>query len=143
MSSRAAGTVWSSFETEVSAAFAADAAALGVVARLQPEIVGGVRCVVLDADGARVGAEVCLVLQENAVETDVWLRTPDAVLKAGLAGLVVASGLGARQHVSRGVTTLYSLRKALASQADWLLRVHPLLSGPDGPALMRRAAGDG
>jgi len=52
---------------------------------------------------------------------------------------VLAAGLGSRQDVRTSAHTLHSVRRSLSSQADWVRRLHPLLTGPDGPELLRRA----
>ena len=52
---------------------------------------------------------------------------------------MLAAGLGSRQDVRTSAHTLHSVRRSLSSQADWVRRLHPLLTGPDGPELLRRA----
>ncbi|MGH3762452.1 hypothetical protein [Actinophytocola sp.] len=65
----------------------------------------------------------------------------DAGVRRGISldELVVATGLGAPQHVRTGAKTWRAVQRAIESQVEWLDRLHPRLTGPDAAAFLDSA----
>ena len=77
----------------------------------------------------------------------VWgtasLRTHDSQLRATIQELVFAAGLGPLNAVSVHARNRRSLAQSLASHADYVRLLHPMLSDVStGRALMRKARAD-
>jgi hypothetical protein len=77
--------------------------------------------------------------REHVATTSVRFVEEHYSLTIGLYDLVVATGMGASQRFHSGAYNLNSLGKALASQTDWVRRLHPALVSPDVEALLRQA----
>jgi hypothetical protein len=73
---------------------------------------------------------------DHAIIVHVVLHEEGVRRSASLDELVVAAGLGAPQHVRTGATTWRALQQAIESQAEWLERLHPRLSGPEAAAFL-------
>lgn len=87
--------------------------------------------------GPAYGYEVVLDMHEVCVTTRAWILRDGERVVAALEALVTASGLDVGQHVFSSAQTVASLRRALADQGAWLRRLHPLLTGAGGDALIR------
>ncbi len=137
MSKRSQPTVARSFEAEVETTFGPLGTDLGLDGGPEPERVPGVRCMAYRSPG--VAYRVCLSQEDHAVSTAVHVPDGDKTLVAYLEELVPAAGLGARQDVPTSAHTLHSIRRSLSAQAAWVRRLHPVLIGPEGLELLRRA----
>ncbi len=111
------------------------AAALSLVGGMKPTLTG-LRC--LDYSGSNVKYSACLDAQEGSIATHVVLEGHDPRLRADLRQIVIAAGLGPAQAVRTSGRSILALKKGIESQASWILRVHGLVTGPDGAQLLRR-----
>ena len=137
MSRRSQGTVVRSFEAEVEQTFGPLATELALEAGREPARVPGVQCVAYRS--RPLAYRVCLSLEDHGVFTAVHLSTGERTLVSYLEELVPAAGLGARQDVPTSAHTLHAVRRSLSAQADWVRRLHPIIAGPEGTALLERA----
>lgn len=87
-----------------------------------------------------LGYDISLDVREGKIVTTGWRNDGDLPQSANLEALVEASGLAPRQTVSLSAQSRFALTKSAASQASWVRRVHPLLTGDDGLDLVRRAS---
>ena len=81
---------------------------------------------------------VTLDTHEDRVSVTAWLKRDGAATSAELESLVTASGTGSGQQVFTSARTVAALLKALADQAQWLRRLHPILTAEGGSELIER-----
>jgi hypothetical protein len=126
-----------SFEAEVERGFGPLLTGLGLSETLEPARVPGVQCVAYRSP--RLTYRVCLSLEDHAVSTAVHLAGEEETLVSYLEEVVPATGLGSRQSVPTSAHTLHGMQGSLSAQAEWVRRLHPVIAGPGGAELLRRA----
>jgi hypothetical protein len=109
-------------------------AALGLDGGLDPPGRVPIASATFHGDGVqyRISADP----SEHVVSTSVLLTSVEPRVRALLADIVVAAELGPAQAV---YSNSRLLEKSLASHAEWINRVHPLLAGDTGPGLVDSA----
>ena len=124
------------FPAEVAAAFGGTARELGLGGPVFAELV--LRSATYSGD--KVSYKIMLDLREHGVDTHCVMHDGKITLYVDIKGVASAAGI-ARQvgRVSGSASSLYALRGSLQGQARCLKLVHPILSGPDGLAVMRSA----
>lgn len=125
------------FFEEVRAAYSETASSLGLAGPTETEHILPVSTYI----GSGVKYEIALDFREGTVECGACIETESAMLTADIKDLALAAGvvelLG---RISYSARDLKQLRKSLQGQAEYVQRVHPLLSGADvAEGLMRRA----
>jgi hypothetical protein len=88
-----------------------------------------------------LGVEVLYDDRDGRVVTVVRSSGPERTLRASLPVLYAAGGLGPVQHVRDIARTRKALGPVLCSNAEALVRVLPLVEGPDGRSLIERSRG--
>jgi|SRR5215471_16436325 len=136
MSGRKRSTLVGAFPEYGQAQLGQVASALSLAGGVKPTLTG-LHC--LSYRGSKVEYRTCLDAQEGSVVTDVILEGYDPRLRADLRQIVIAAGLGAAQAVRTSARSIHAMKKSLESQAMWILRVHSLVTGPDGVPLLQRA----
>ena len=82
--------------------------------------------------------EVVLDTHEDRLSVVAELVRGATRTHARLEDLVTASGLSSGQHVFSSARTVTALLKALADQAEWTRRIHPILVAEGGRELLER-----
>lgn len=82
--------------------------------------------------------EVTLDTHEDRVWVSARLKRDGGATDVTLESLVTASGIGSGQHVFTSARTVAEVLKALADQAQWLRRLHPILTAEGGPEIIER-----
>lgn len=129
-------TLVKAFPAEVAAAFNETAQEFGLEG---PEFA---RIVVLSATyaGGGVAYRIMLDTREHSVETRATTHDGKITLIANIKQVASASGVAEQVgRISRSASSLHALRGSLNGQASCLKLIHPVLSGPDGLAVMRSA----
>jgi hypothetical protein len=73
---------------------------------------------------------------EPSVHVHVTIEESGAHRGLSLEDIVVAAGLGTPQRVRTDGKTWRAVQMAIESQTEWLGRLHPRLSGPDGATFL-------
>ena len=81
---------------------------------------------------------VTLNTHEDRLSVDAALVRESTRTYAELESLVTASGSGSGQQVFSSTQTVTALLKALADQAEWVKRLHPILVAEGGQELIER-----
>lgn len=76
---------------------------------------------------------------DQGIDVLIRLEGEDAQRSIWLWKLVVAAKLGAPQHIHTDAKTWRALQKAIESHTEWLIRLHPRLSGPEAAAFLDNA----
>ncbi|MGW1563359.1 hypothetical protein ACWCQ1_43775 [Streptomyces sp. NPDC002144] len=126
-----------SFFEEVRVVYAETAAAVGLSGPTETERI--MPASNYQGDGAAY--DVTLDVREGGVKCSVSFQTDAVSLTVDIEPLAIAAGIvDKRGGVSYSARNLKQLRKSLLGQADYVRRVHPLLTDADTTEeLMRRA----
>jgi hypothetical protein len=77
--------------------------------------------------------------REGELAVAVRLVVAEGTVHAWLEDLVTGGGLGVARDVRRSARTWHAMQLAIASQAAWLTRLHPMLTSPAAQEFMERA----
>ena len=136
MSRRKPSTLVEAFSEYGQAQLGQVASALSLAGGMKPTRTG---LLCLSYRGSNVEYRTYLDAQEGSLVTSVIVEGYDPQLRADLAQIVIAAGLGPAQAVRKSARSIHAMRKSLESQAMLISRVHSLVTGPDGVRLLQRA----
>lgn len=89
--------------------------------------------------GKDVTYEICFDTHEQVINTKIERRLDATRLVADLPDLVLAAGLGARNHVRATAHSVHGLRVALESQAGYVRLLQPKLTHANAVEFLRTA----
>lgn len=135
MSKRASGSVAKEFVGQAKQAFAGLAEEFGLAGPEESQLV-------LESVSYYKGAleyEIYHDPSEHSVHTQVEFVLETARLTVDLGKLVHAAGLGPAEQVKDSAHTVANMQRSLATQVEFVRRLHPLLVADGAEDLIRKA----